>query len=96
MYDFQRDLQMLNVGDFHANDAIPWDPSSMDRQFGLFGFGSCFGLGFGSCFGLGFGSCFGFGCFGFGGFRCGGCGGFGFRCGGFRCGGCGRCGRCFR
>lgn len=86
MYDFQRDLQMLNVGDFYANAPIPWDPNQvpMDRQFGLFGFGSCFGLGFGSCFGFGcFGSCFGFRCGGFG--HCGGCG---------RCGGCGHCGRC--
>lgn len=81
MEDFKNELQTLNVDDFQASQAVPWDET---RQF-VGGFGGCFGGGFGRCF-----NCFNCfrcgGCFG----RCGGC--FG-RCGG--CGGCGRCGgRC--
>ncbi len=25
MNEFQRELQMLNIGDFQANQAVPWD-----------------------------------------------------------------------
>nr|WP_308315380.1 heterocycloanthracin/sonorensin family bacteriocin [Bacillus sp. UMB0893] len=97
MNNFQNELQMLNVGDFQANEAVSWDPNQyyMDssRQLG-FGIG---GFGFGGCFGSCFGcfSCFNcFNCFRCSNcFRCGGrCGGnCGGRCGGGRCGG-GRCG----
>lgn len=79
MYDFQNQLQSLNVGEFRTGEVTPWDQSQymMDDSRQLF-------LGFGGCFG-------GFLCFGC--FGCGGCGGCGGRCGG--CGGrCGRCGRC--
>ncbi|MBT2254739.1 heterocycloanthracin/sonorensin family bacteriocin [Priestia megaterium] len=86
MNNFQNELQMLDVGDFQANQAIPWDPNNMDqdRQLGIFF--RCF-----SCF-----SCFTcFNCFNcFNCFRCSNCfrcgGNCGGRCGG-RCGG-GRCG----
>ena len=37
MNGFQNELQMLNVGDFQATQAIPWDQSQyysdQDRQF---------------------------------------------------------------
>ncbi len=42
MNNFQNELQMLNVNDFQANEAIPWDQSQyyvdqdQDRQFGSF------------------------------------------------------------
>ncbi|WP_141432736.1 heterocycloanthracin/sonorensin family bacteriocin [Bacillus sp. 03113] len=82
MNDFQNDLQRLNVGDFHANEAIPWDQNQyyldQARQCGGFNCFRCF-----SCFFCFFCvSCFN--CF-----RCSNC----FRCGGRcgdRCGG--RCG----
>ncbi|WP_163099789.1 heterocycloanthracin/sonorensin family bacteriocin [Peribacillus alkalitolerans] len=88
MNDFQRELQMLNVGDFQATQAVPWDQNQyytdQDRQFINFGFGQCFRCF--SCF-----SCFFcFNCFSC--FRCSNCS----RCsrcgGGHRCGGGGRCG----
>ncbi|MBB6445321.1 heterocycloanthracin/sonorensin family bacteriocin [Bacillus benzoevorans] len=99
MYNFQNELQMLNVDNFQASEPITWDYTQYgtdeERQFGL-------GLGF-TCF-----SCFNcsncFNCF-----RCsncfncsncfhcsnchrcsscgGRCGGGGHRCGGGRCGG---------
>ncbi|MED3574662.1 heterocycloanthracin/sonorensin family bacteriocin [Cytobacillus praedii] len=81
MNNFQNELQMLNVGDFQATQAVPWDQyqnyTDQDRQFvGLgFGFGRCF-----SCF-----NCFNcFNCFSC--FRCSNC----FNC--FRCSNCSRCG----
>ena len=69
MYDFQRELQQLNVGQLQSSQVVPWDYSQYQ------GFDSrmcvaCF-FPFFSCFGCG-------GCGGCGGcFRCGGCG----RCG---------------
>jgi heterocycloanthracin/sonorensin family bacteriocin len=93
MNNFHNELQSLNLGDFQATNAIPWDNSQyyddQQRQIGLiFSCFSCFRCSncftcF-TCF-----SCFNcFNCFSCGG-RCGGnCGG---RCGGGRCGG-GRCG----
>ncbi|WP_088072813.1 heterocycloanthracin/sonorensin family bacteriocin [Gottfriedia luciferensis] len=80
MYDFHRDLQQLDVGEFQASQVVPWDYNQYQGYgydvracFGIFPFFSCFGCG--GCGGCG-------GCFGFG--RCGGCG---------HCGGCGRCHR---
>ncbi|RAS81358.1 heterocycloanthracin/sonorensin family bacteriocin [Priestia endophytica] len=83
MNDFQNELQMLNVGDFQATQAVTWDQNQyytdQDRQFvGVgFGFGRCF-----NCF-----NCFNcFSCF-----RCFNC----FSCA--RCSRCSRCsggGRC--
>ncbi|WP_374722834.1 heterocycloanthracin/sonorensin family bacteriocin, partial [Peribacillus tepidiphilus] len=77
MNDFYNDLQTLNIGDFQANEAIPWDQNQYyymdtDRQWG--GGFRCF-----SCF-----SCFFcFNCFSCSNcFRCSNCAG---RCGG-RCG----------
>lgn len=73
MYDFQNQLQSLNVSDFQTGEVVPWDQSQymMDDSRQFIGIGGCFG-GF-LCFG-----CFGcFGCIG----RCGGCGGCGGRCG---------------
>ncbi|PLR82435.1 heterocycloanthracin/sonorensin family bacteriocin [Bacillus canaveralius] len=83
MNDFQSQLQMLNIGDFQANEAVPWDQNQyyidQSRQCGG-GFGGCFGRCF-SCF-----NCFRcFSCFNcFSCFRCSNC----FSCS--RCGG--RCG----
>ncbi|WP_081496130.1 heterocycloanthracin/sonorensin family bacteriocin [Priestia filamentosa] len=80
MNDFQSELQMLNVDDFQATQAVPWDQNQyytdQDRQFvGVgFGFGRCF-----SCF-----NCFNcFNCF-----RCFNC----FNC--YSCARCSRCSRC--
>ncbi|MFC5603836.1 heterocycloanthracin/sonorensin family bacteriocin [Sporosarcina koreensis] len=91
MYEFQNDLQMLNVGDFNTSEAVAFDPNSNQTAL-LGGIGGCFGGGFGigGCFGGSFFRC-GVSCFGcFSCFRCSNC----FRCGGFRCGF--RCGgRCF-
>ncbi|MFE5426192.1 heterocycloanthracin/sonorensin family bacteriocin [Peribacillus simplex] len=84
MYEFQNQLQNLNVDDFQVSQPILWDQNQFQQGYSaddsrLIGFGfGCFG-----CLGCFIGGC------GFG--RCGGCGGC-FRCGG--CGGCGRCGGC--
>ncbi|MBD3108340.1 heterocycloanthracin/sonorensin family bacteriocin [Bacillus sp. AGMB 02131] len=76
MYDFQNQLQSLNVGDFQTGEVVPWDQNQYTMNDSRLFIGGCIG-GF-LCFG-----CFScFGCVG----RCGGCGG---RCGG--CGRCGRC-----
>ncbi|NRG43989.1 heterocycloanthracin/sonorensin family bacteriocin [Bacillus sp. CRN 9] len=76
MNDFQNELQRLNIGDFQANQAVPWDQSQYNIDQSRL-CGGC--VGFFPCF-----FCFGcFNCFRCGG-RCGRCGGCG-RCG--RCGG---------
>lgn len=67
MNNFHNEIQMLNVDDFQATQAIPWDQNQYDMNQELIGFG------FGACFG--FGPCFGFRCFGCA--RCANC----FRCG---------------
>ncbi|MEH7452006.1 heterocycloanthracin/sonorensin family bacteriocin [Gottfriedia acidiceleris] len=77
MYDFQRELQQLNVDQFQASQVVPWDYNQYQNQ--NYDTRMCFGF---SCF-FPFFSCFGCG-------GCGGCGGC-FRCGG--CGHCGRCHR---
>jgi heterocycloanthracin/sonorensin family bacteriocin len=78
MNNFQNELQMLNIGDFQATEAVPWDLNQyyidQTRRCGCGGGFRCGGCGGGfRCGGCG-------GCF-----RCGGCGG------GFRCGGCFGC-----
>jgi heterocycloanthracin/sonorensin family bacteriocin len=88
MYDFQNELQNLNMGDFQANQAIPWEQNQLPmedaRQWGGFGFFNCF-----SCF-------FCFNCFSCSNcFRCSNCFNCSHRCGGNcggRCGGGHRCG----
>ncbi|MEH7611710.1 MULTISPECIES: heterocycloanthracin/sonorensin family bacteriocin [Gottfriedia] len=68
MYDFQRELQELNVGQFQSSQVVPWDYNQGQNYDARMCFGfSCF-FPFFSCFGCG-------GCGGCGGcFRCGGCG----------------------
>ncbi|KAA9029105.1 heterocycloanthracin/sonorensin family bacteriocin [Niallia endozanthoxylica] len=88
MYDFQNELQALNLGDFQASQPVPYDPNQLyddqDRIFlGVGGFGRCSSC-FSSCF-----NCFNcFNCFSC--FNCFHCGGH--RCGGHHCGGGHRCG----
>ncbi|WP_242985991.1 heterocycloanthracin/sonorensin family bacteriocin [Oceanobacillus zhaokaii] len=70
---------MLNVGDFQATQAVPWDQNEYYTDQS----GEQFGFGFGRCFGF---SCFGFRCFNcFNCFRC-------FNC--FSCARCSHCFRC--
>lgn len=94
MNNFQQDLQMLNLGDYQATQAVPYDPNQYyyddERLYvgigGLFRCYSCFSCY--NCFNCY--NCFScFSCFNCGGGRCG-----GGRCGGGRCGGGGGGGRC--
>ena len=77
MQNYQNDLQMLGMDNYHVGELVPMDLQSQDsRVFGM----RCGGCGM-RCGGM---MCGGMRCGGCGGFRCGGCGGF-------RCGGCGGC-----